>query len=159
MIDNTNIRRFLLFIKTLPVIMIIIRGFTTIRTFLTSRTCRTFLITFRFLSQSTLRKFEFSGLRIYFYKFNLNLITFLISGLFYCLITFPIYLGNMEQTILTRKEFDKQSVRHYATNLTFIYFTYLRNSNNTTNLIKCSFNACAVICGNLYSSYTIYLFN
>ena len=92
-------------------LMTVVATWTTLTTLWTWTTL-TLYITLRLLHQYTMRELVLTSLRINLHQLHLDLVAFLDTSLFNCLKTLPVDLRDMEQTILTRENLYKATVRH-----------------------------------------------
>ena len=70
-------------------------------------------ITLGLLYENTAREFELTGLGVNLQEFYLQLVTFLDTGLFHGLQTLPVYLADVQQTVLAWHELNEATIRHY----------------------------------------------
>ena len=71
--------------------------------------------------------------------------------------TFPIDLGNVKQTILTRHELNECTIRHDRGNLSFINLSDLRNSDDSLDRLDSRVDRSLIRAGDLDLSYAVYL--
>ena len=126
---------------------------TTLRTW----TTLTFHISLWLLNQNTVRKLEFSCLRIYLQQLHLNLVALFDTSLLNGFQTFPVNLADVKQTILARHEFHEASIGHDAADCTLVNFSYLRNGHDSLNLRDGSIDNFLVGTRYLNLSYSIFL--
>ena len=116
------------------------------RTTLRSRATLTFYITFRFRQKYTVRELILACLRVDFEQFDGNLVTFFQSCILDSLQALPVYLADVEQTILARQNLNEATVRHYRADSTLVNLTNFRYGYDTLNLCHCCIDALLVRC-------------
>ena len=81
-------------------------------TTLATLTGRTLYITLGLLDKHAVRELVLTSLRIDLKELHLDLVTLLDTSLLDSLKALPVNLGDMEQTILTRHDLNKATIRH-----------------------------------------------
>ena len=84
---------------------------TTVAT-LATRTTLTLYISLGLRHEHAMRELVLAGLRVYLHELNLNLVALLDAGFLYSLKAFPVYLGDVEHTVLAGHNLHEATIRH-----------------------------------------------